>query len=621
MNDLMQHDCGIALIRFLKPFSYYVARYGSLRYCVERMYLLMHKQHNRGQDGAGIVSLKINLPPGRPYWHRNASSSSDALGELFRPIFAEKGLHTPPPTKENEPKNHTPEKYDELALDIPWLGELMLGHLRYGTYGGQEALCHPIVRFNNWRSRTLALAGNFNMTNNDELFDLLCSLGQHPLGRGDADMIMEKIGHFLDEEVQARYEEHNAVPNHQTLSKRIESSLSLARVLARACRDFDGGYVLAGLVGHGAAFVARDPHAIRPAYYYANDEVIVVTSEKAPIKSAFELSFDAIQAIPAGHALIIEPSGAYSLTPYLKKIPKPKQCVFERIYFSRASDPEIYTERKTLGHLLATRVLDALGGTLENTVFSYIPNTSEVAFLGMMEGIVKATGNQTFPRMERLISKDLKLRTFITEEQYRASLVSNIYDATYEIINKGLDRLVILDDSIVRGTTLQRSILTLLSQLEPAEIIIVSAAPQVRYPDCYGIDMSRLHEFVAFQAAISLLGEQNKDPLLERLAALCQEDLNNYNPEHPCDMPNHVKEIYAPFSEEELSTRIATIIRPKLFKPDLRVMYLPLSELRAACPNHHGDWYFSGNYPTFGGNRMVNRAFLYFTQGIKARAY
>ena len=615
MSDVLGHECGIVLLRFRKPFSYYVKKYGSLRYCMERLYLLMHKQHNRGQDGAGMAAVKVDLSPGTPYMQQLISTEAQAIETLFKQIFAHKGFST-----ELSEDFRSSQSQCALAGRIPYLGQAMIGHLRYGTYGrNDKSHCHPFVRHNNWRVRNIALAGNFNMTNNDELFELLCSLGQHPTSRSDTAMIMEKIGHFLDEEVQRLYLRYKKTHSKKEISSRIEEELNLRSVLHRSCKDFDGGYVLIGLLGHGAAFVARDKAGIRPAYYYADEEVIVATSEKPPIKTAFAVTYDQIEPIPPAHALIIDGRGSYELTPYVRPSVQ-RSCSFERIYFSRASDPEIYHERKKLGRLLVPRLLQLLKYGISDCVFSYIPNTSEVAFLGLIEGIVSAQQSKQrpvfWPRIEKLISKDLKLRTFITNDIERNTLVSNIYDITYELINKNEDKLVVLDDSIVRGTTLGRSILTLLERLSPKEIIIVSAAPQIRYPDCYGIDMSQLQDFVAFQAAVALLEEREESDLLEEVAGQCL-----YAIETPGPIPNFLQRIYTPFSEEEISAKIAEIIRPKNFQPHLQLLYLPAKDLKKACPNHRGDWYFTGNYPTAGGNRIANRAFLQYMQGISARAY
>lgn len=613
MSDFLGHECGVAFLRFRKPFSYYVKKYGSLRYCIERLYLLMHKQHNRGQDGAGMVAVKIDHPPGQHYMHRRVSVDSAAIEAIFKPIFQHESL-------QSSQEEYKKEAIAFHAARIPWLGEVMLGHLRYGTYGNNsKESCHPFIRPNNWRVRNIALAGNFNMTNNAALFDVLRSLGQHPVSRSDTALVMEKIGHFLDEEVQRLYRYYKKKLSKEDISAHIEENLNLRTVLQRACKDFDGGYVLVALLGHGAAFVARDKAGIRPAYYYADEEVIVATSEKPPIKTAFGIPYEKIQPIPPAHALIIDSRGRYELVPYIRATMQ-RSCVFERIYFSRASDPEVYQERKRLGRLLAPSLLKLVKNKLPQSVFSYIPNTSEVAFIGLMEGVscAQQKGSAPFfhPRIEKLISKDMKLRTFITSENERPSLVSNVYDTTYEIIRKEEDTLVIMDDSVVRGTTLQRSILMLLATLSPKEIIIVSSAPQIRYPDCYGIDMSRLQDFVAFQAAIALLKEQKEQQLIEKVATQCKAAAQETGP-----VPNFLREIYAPFSEEEISTKIAEIIRPQDFKPTLQLLYLPIKDLKKACPQHRGDWYFTGNYPTAGGNRIANRAFLQFTTGNRARAY
>ena len=613
MAGEIRHECGIALLRFKQPFSYYVRKYGSLHYCVERLFLLMQKQHNRGQDGAGIVGVKLHIAPGKPYMQRTVSHKSTPIEKVFKPLFTSDTLMKATPSLDED-------SVMQLAYHTPILGEIMLGHLRYGTYGNNtKESCHPFIRPNNWRVRNLALAGNFNMTNNHELFRLLLTLGQYPIAKSDGAMVLEKIGHFLDEEVQRLYKLHKRQTYQKEIGNYIESELHISDILRRACKDFDGGYVLAGVFGHGAAFVARDAAGIRPAYYYENEEVVVVTSEKAPIKAVFDAPYHEIQAVLPAHALIISREGDVSMQRYRTSLPQ-KSCVFERIYFSRASDPEIYRERKVLGKLLAPSILKTIHYDLEHTVFSFIPNTAEVAFVGMLEGIseqlIKKKMPLKWPRIEKLISKDLKLRTFITEDKARKHLVSNIYDVTYEVIEKGVDQLVVLDDSIVRGTTLQRSILTLLAKLEPKKIVIVSAAPQIRYPDCYGIDMSRMHDFIAFRATIALLKERGQENILKEIEERCTYSLRSQGP-----IANHVQALYHLFSEEEISEQIAKIIKPPHFLPTLKVLFLPIQALKKACPAHKGNWYFTGNYPTIGGNRIVNQAFIDYMKQETKRAY
>ena len=612
MSDPIQHECGVAFIRFRKPFSYYVKKYGSLRYCIERFYLLMHKQHNRGQDGAGIAMLKTDLPPGRPYLYHSVSIETQAIEAIFGPFFTNPYLS---PQAENA--SNLDEDQDKIAENIPFLGNLMLGHLRYGTYGNnQKASCHPVIRHNNWRVRNIALAGNFNMTNNDELFELLLSLGQHPISHGDTPMVLEKIGHFLDEEVQRLYTRHKRLANGQDVRVCIENGLDVRSVLRHACKSFDGGYVLAGLLGHGAAFVARDRVGIRPAYYYANEEVVVVASERPPIKAAFDVLYDDIKSIPPAHALIVQPDGSYVVAPYIRA-GTPRNCIFERIYFSRASDPIIYQERKQLGRLLAPYLRPLLGSDLKKIVFSYVPNTSEVAFYGLIEALMEGTPKHapSWPHIEQLITKDVKFRTFITNDKDRKSLVSKVYDTAYQL-REGEKTLVVAEDSIVRGTTLRNSILTLLATLGAEEIIIVSAAPQVRYPDCYGIDMSRLQDFIAFQAVMSLLKQRNQSDLLEKVRLECENALQKKD-----NAPNYVQQIYEPFSEQEISQEIANILSPKGFKPNLKVVYLSSQDLKKIWPSQRGDWCFTGNYPTAGGNRTANKSFLQAMNGSKARAY
>lgn len=628
MSDFIKHECGIALIRLRKPLSYFIEKYGSPTYAINKLYLLMEKQHNRGQDGAGVANIKINVKPGTRYISRYRSIESQPIALIFNKINK----------KFKKIKKQFPEHYFDatwLKENIPFTGEVWLGHLRYGTHGGNSIeSCHPMIRQNNWRSRNLVVAGNFNMTNVDDLFNVLVKLGQHPKEMADTVTVMEKIGHFLDIENQYIFDKYKSQFTNQEITDIIEDELDLQNVLRRSCKDFDGGYAMAGMTGFGGAFVARDPAGIRPAYYYANDEVVVVASEKPAIKTSFDVDYNEIKEIEPGHALIIKKNGEFGQYPFIDKIPK-KSCSFERIYFSRGTDPEIYYERKNLGRLLLPQVLKAIKFDLKNTVFSYVPNTAETCFLGMMEEVedflvkkrkeIIIEGKPSLdsleetlsfkPRIEKLVSKDVKLRTFITEDNRRDDLVAHVYDTTYEVIQKNRDNIVIVDDSIVRGTTLEKSILTMLGKLEPKKVIIVSSAPQIRYPDCYGIDMSRIKDFVAFRAVLKLIQERKMAYLLDDVYHKCIMSIGQKN------VPNYVKEIYAPFTEEELSDKIAEIVTPKNFKPEVKVVYQTVENLHKAIPKHTGDWYFTGDYPTMGGNRVVNRAFVNFMEGKLVRAY
>jgi amidophosphoribosyltransferase len=631
MSDFIGHECGIALIRLRKPISYYIEKYGTAAYGINKLYLLMEKQHNRGQDGAGVANVVINPKPGLPYMYRHRSIQEQPIIDVFAKIGK----------KLKKAQKQNPDKFKNakwLQQNVPFMGEVFLGHLRYGTHGGNSIEnCHPIQRTNNWRSRNLMVAGNFNMTNVEEQFAKLVQLGQHPTAFSDTVTVMEKIGHFLDAENQRLFEFYNGKGHtNQEITQILEDEIDLQRVLQRACKDFDGGYAMAGITGHGAAFVARDPAAIRPAYYYADDEIVVVASEKPAIKTAFDIQYSEIKEIEAGSALIIHKNGEYGLYPFTDKIEK-KSCSFERIYFSRGSDPEIYHERKTLGKHLRKQVLEAISYDMENSVFSYIPNTAESAFLGLVESLENYLVEQRMkalhewklnntdlnkvlsfrPRVEKLVIKDAKLRTFITDDAHRNEMVAHVYDTTYEVIKKRVDNVVILDDSIVRGTTLEKSIITLLEKLEPKSIIVVSSAPQIRYPDCYGIDMSRMYEFVAFRALLALLKDTKQLYLLEETYHKCLESLDL----EPHKIKNLVKPLYETFTYEQITNKVAQIIKPDFVKAEVKVVYQTIENLHISCPNHLGDWYFSGNYPTVGGNRVVNRAFVNFMEGRKERGY
>ncbi|MCW5909956.1 MAG: amidophosphoribosyltransferase [Cyclobacteriaceae bacterium] len=627
MSDSILHECGIALVRLRKPLSYYIDKYGPM-YAINKMYILMEKQHNRGQDGAGIANIKIDHKPGYRFFSRYRSVKSQPVAHLFRKIGK----------KYQKAQKAGKEKYKSeewLKDNVAFSGELWLGHLRYGTHGlNSIENVHPFLRQNNWRSRNLIMAGNFNMTNVEELFNVLVELGQHPKDKVDTVTVMEKIGHFLDLEVQTLFDTYKDQYSNKEVSEIIERELDLSRVLRRACKDFDGGYTMAGLTGSGSAFIVRDPSGIRPAYYYADDEVVVVASEKPAIKTAFNINYSQIKEIQPGHALIINKDGEFQHQEILKPLEK-TSCSFERIYFSRGTDPEIYQERKQLGKLLVPQVLKAINFDLKNTIFSYIPNTAETAFMGMMAGIEdyliakqkdiiidsKPTVDSfddllSFrPRVEKIVVKDVKLRTFITDDSSRNEMVAHVYDTTYEVVNKGKDTLVVIDDSIVRGTTLEKSILKMLDRLQPKKIVVVSSAPQIRFPDCYGIDMSKMGEFVAFRAVIQLLKEQGNDYLLGEVYEQCRQAWLNNEP------VNHVKKLYEQFAYEEISEKITDIVRPADMKAELEVIFQTVDNLHKAIPHHSGDWYFTGNYPTPGGMRVVNRSYLNYMDGKLVRAY
>ena len=623
----IKHECGIAFLRLRKPVQYFIDKYKSPSYAVGKMFLMMHKQRNRGQDGAGIASLKLDTEPGKRYISRYRSVKKDSIQDIFNKINKkfDKAL--------TDPKYKLEE--DWIKENVPFTGEVWLGHLRYGTFGGNSIEnCAPTLRQNNWKSKNLIFAGNFNKTNLDDLFQVLVELGQSPKEKSDTVTILEKVGHFLDEENNKIFNRYHKKIDKKDISGKIESELNLVNVLESSFKDFDGGYALAGLVGHGSSFVARDPSGIRPLFYYANDEVVVATSERPPIKTAFQCDFSEIKEVEPGHALIINKDGSYSMEKFIE--PRKKQsCSFERIYFSRGNDPDIYKERKKLGELLLPQVFNAIDNDLKNTIFSYIPNTSETCFYGMIDGIknyLTSKKKEIFidkksyegspedliylkTRIEKLVSKDVKMRTFITHGDSRNELVSNVYDTTYGIVRKNKDSVVIIDDSIVRGTTLEKSILTLLSSLEAKKVIFVSSSPQIRYPDCYGIDMSKMNQFVAFRGLIRLIKLNKKDNLLEEVYQKCKRSLKENNP------INHVKELYDLFTYEEISDSVSEIVKPKGFNSELKIIYQTIDNLNKACPNHLGDWYFTGNYPTSGGNRVANRSFMNYCDGISERAY
>ncbi|HNM32804.1 MAG TPA: amidophosphoribosyltransferase [Chitinophagales bacterium] len=631
MSDIIKHECGIALIRLLQPLSYYKEKYGDLHYGLNRMYLLMEKQHNRGQDGAGLATIKLDSEPGKAYFDRERSVDKQAIQDIFNKIFRRFSNLS---DKEKEQL----QDMEYVKNNYPFMGELLLGHLRYGTHGGNDmSNCHPRVRANNWKTRTLIVAGNFNMTNVNELFDRLVSLGQFPREMSDTMTVLEKIGHFLDMENQQQFKKYKPSGlSNAEITPLIENGLNVANILKNAAEDFDGGYAMAGMIGHGDAFVLRDPNGIRPAYYYKDDEVVVVASERPAIQTAFNVHRSKVQEIKPGYALIIKKDGSVGEVECTTPLER-KACSFERIYFSRGSDFEIYQERKKLGKLLVPAILNAVNFDFKNTVFSYIPNTAEVAFLGMTEEVQKqhvqlkleafeqgkiksatALHEQLsiMPRIEKIAIKDVKMRTFITEDTSRNDLVHHVYDVTYGLVKNNQDTLVVLDDSIVRGTTLKESILTMLDRLQPKKIIVVSSAPQIRYPDCYGIDMSKMGSFVAFQAAVQLW-KQKDSTFLNNLYLRCKEEIQK----PVLEMTNLVKEVYAPFTDEDISNEIANIIKPKHIFSDVQVIYQTIEHLHEACPTNLGDWYFTGNYPTPGGNRVALSAFINYMEGKSIRAY
>ena len=632
MSDSIKHECGIALIRLLKPIDYYVEKYRTIAYGLNKLYLLMEKQHNRGQDGAGAAVIKLDPHPGSHFINRVRSINQQPIVDVFSQIFS-----TFP--KDRKPLDNPIAEADWYKRNSPFIGELLLGHLRYGTYGrNTDSYCHPFIRENNWMTRNLVIAGNFNMTNVDDQFDMLITLGQHPRERSDTITVMEKIGHFLDDEVQKIFDKHKDHGyGNKEITDFIIKELSVRRILSRSAKDFDGGYAIAGMFGHGDAFVLRDPNGIRPAYYYYDDEVVVVASERPAIQTTFNVPFDKIHEVKPGHALVVKKDGRVKHD-LVRDPGEKKSCSFERIYFSRGTDKEIYSERKKLGELLSQKILQAINYDFENTVFSFIPNTAEVAFYGLMEGMesyLKGYKNKRItdeknisasdltrllalhPRIEKIAVKDVKARTFITDDTSRDEMVSHVYDITYGSIKEGTDTLVVMDDSIVRGTTLQKSILSILDRLNPKRIIIVSSAPQIRYPDCYGIDMSRMYDFVAFRALVSLIKENNQEHKLKEIYDKCKID--NLKP--ASEVKNHVKELYDLYTPEDISRKISDIVRPKHIFADVEVIYQTIEDLHIACPNNLGDWYFTGNYPTPGGNKVANKAFMNYMDGISERAY
>lgn len=633
MTDEVKHKCGIALIRLLKPLEHYQLTYGSWRYGLEKLYLMMEKQRNRGQDGAGVVSLKLDVPPGRKYFSRKRETGSSAIGEIFKQIYSDfeesESLHS---GAFNDP--------NWAKANLPFVAEAYLGHLRYGTFGSNNIEnLHPVMRQNNWRTRNLVMAGNFNLTNVDELFDLLVDLGQYPKEYSDTVTMLEKVGHFLDNENQRLFDLYKKQGfTNRDITEKIGRNIDVSNVLEEASKRWDGGYTVAGMMGHGDVFAMRDPWGIRPAYYYHDDEVVIVTSERPVIQTAMNVDFDSVKELPAGHALVVKRNGEMTINRIREKQEK-KSCSFERIYFSRGSDREIYSERKKLGELLVPAILKAIDYEVEDTVFSFIPNTAESAFYGMVKGVEdhmmvkkieelkKLKGHCSQEdilkimteraRIEKVAIKDLKLRTFISQDKGRKDMVSHVYDVTYGTIRKGLDNLVIIDDSIVRGTTLKQSIIKILDRLEPKKIVVVSSSPQIRYPDCYGIDMAKLGDFTAFQAAIELLKENEMEHVINEVYKKC--DMQKDYPKE--EFVNYVKDIYKPFTQQQVSKKIAEMLTDSDVKSDVSIVYQSIDNLHKAVPDDLGDWYFTGDYPTPGGNKVVSTSFLNYIHGINTRAY
>ena len=633
MSEQIKHECGIAMLRLLKPLEYYQEKYGNA-WTLNRMYLLMEKQHNRGQDGAGLANVKFDTKPGEQYINITKSNSSTPIQDIFAEAFKDMKM-----LQKEEP---------EKAGDIKWLehnarftGELFLGHLRYGTFGKNELEnLHPFLRENNWKTRNLVLAGNFNLTNIDEMLDKLISLGQHPVKVADTAIILEKIGKFLDREVETLFKQYKQQGlTNVEISERVAESLNIETILSSAAKKWDGGYVMAGLIGHGDAFVLRDENGIRPCFYYCNDEIAVVASERPAIMTTFNVPLTEVKELEPGCAIIIKRNGKISISRIKQPSPKPAKCSFERIYFSRGTDADIYEERKALGKLICPRVLQAIDYDIKNTVISYIPNTASVAFQGMAEAFTDYANQQKIksilankdnldeeklkeiftlhPRREYIAVKDVKLRTFITQDSERDDMVAHVYDVTYGQVREYVDNLVVIDDSIVRGTTLKQSIVRILDRLGPKKIVIASSAPQIRYPDCYGIDMSRLGDFIAFNAAIALLKENGQAGLIDEVYHKSKAQENKPKEE----IVNYVKEIYAPFTDEQISGKITELVTPDNINAKTEVVYNTIESLHKACPYNTGDWYFTGNYPTPGGNKVVNRAFINYYEGNNKRAY
>jgi len=633
MSDSIKHECGIAMLRLRKPMEYYIKKYGTWSYGLQKMYLMMEKQHNRGQDGAGIAGIKLDVQPGNRYIFRQRSNQANPIKEVFGVIYEDIDLIT---------RNHGEEMKnpDFIKDNVPFACDIYLGHLRYGTYGSYNIdYVHPVSRENNWRSKNLVMAGNFNLTNVGEVFSSLIELGQNPVDFSDTVTILENIGHRLDEENERLFRKFKDEGfTKKEISPLIEKNLDVASILKKASRNWDGGYAMAGMVGHGDAFVMRDPAGIRPAYYYIDDEVVVVASERPVIQTIFNVRTDNVLELPPASAIIIKVNGETSIEK-IKEETELRKCSFERIYFSRGTDKNIYRERKKLGELLANQVLKSIDFDLDHTVFSYIPNTAESAFYGLIKGVenylnqvkidhILSRGKylsreelekiiKQRPRVEKIAVKDAKLRTFITEDKGRDDLVGHIYDVTYGVIKRGVDNLVVIDDSIVRGTTLKKSIIRILDKLDPKKIVVVSSSPQLRYPDCYGIDMAKLGDFIAFKAAIQLLKDTGRDSLIQKVYKDSISELSKPVEE----MKNMVREIYKPFSPEEISSKISSMLRSDEINASIEIVFQSIEGLHEACPGHTGDWYFTGNYPTPGGNKVVNQSFINYIEGRNVRAY
>lgn len=633
MSDAIKHECGIALLRLKQPLQYYRDKYGTSFYGLNLMYLLMEKQHNRGQDGAGLANIKLDIQPGNRYISRMRSNKQNPIKDLFEKVMTRFEA-----LEENSPELLGDPQY--LKSNFGFTGEVFLGHLRYGTFGGNGIeQCHPFLRQNNWMSRNLVVAGNFNMTNVDELFGLLVELGQHPKEKADTVTVLEKIGHFLDEENERLFRMYKQQGySNQQISEKIAENLDVQHILRQSAEAWDGGYAIAGMFGHGDAFVMRDPSGIRPAYHYENDEVVVVASERPVIQTALNVPVDDVKELDPGHAIIIKKNGETSIKQFRAPLER-KACSFERIYFSRGSDKDIYRERQELGRTVVPSILKAINHDVRNSVFSFIPNTAETSFYGMIKEVenyldgvklkkLKALGEPLDEsqvrdilairtRIEKIAIKDAKLRTFITNDSARDDMVAHVYDVTYGTVRNGVDNLVVIDDSIVRGTTLKKSIIRMLDRLKPRKIVIVSSAPQIRYPDCYGIDMAKLGDFIAFQAAVELLRDTGQQGILDVVYKKCKDQESMPKEQ----VRNYVKEVYDPFTAEEISAKISKMLRPKGINAEVQIIYQTLEGLHEACPHNLGDWYFSGDYPTPGGNKVVNKAFINFMEGRDERAY
>lgn len=593
--ELIKHECGIAMIRLRKPLSYYKEKYGSPYYGLDRLYLLMEKEHNRGQEAAGVGCVRIDAKPGDEYIYRERAQGSNAIHDAYDKIRGEI----------DKARKEQPDG------PMPFVGECYMGHLRYSTTGRSGmSYVHPFLRRNNMRCSNLLLCGNFNLTNVDEIFSDIVEQGQHPRLYADTFLLLEELGKALDEENQRLAAEFRKEGlKGQALVSAVSKKLDFVRILEKYAPTWDGGYVICGIVGNGDMWALRDPHGIRPAFYYIDDEVVVVASERPVIQTVFNVAIDDVKELPRGAAISVNAMGDVKITQVVPQLEE-TQCSFERIYFSRGSDRDIYRERKELGRLLVPAVMKSIGGDIDNTVFSFIPNTAEVAYYGMMQEMEKVAGCSNV-RREKVVVKDIKLRTFIAESEGRDDLAAHVYDITYGSLRPGQDNLVVIDDSIVRGTTLKQSIIRILDRLGPRRIVVVSSSPQVRYPDCYGIDISRLGEFIAFRAAMELLKETGRESIIEEVYRKCkaQEDFPKE------EVVNYVTEIYAPFTDEEISKKIADMLTPEGTKAQVKLVFQTIEDTHAAIPGHTGDWYFSGRYPTPGGNRLVNKAFINFYEG------